>query len=113
MTSTPRFTVLAGGALLALLLQGCAPTLPVAVKPVGCDVSDATLALQCAAPQTVADGITYGDVLSIGREDRRALRECRAHLQLALGVLKECRGAIAAYGQEVDRVNQALGAQGR
>ena len=113
MTSTTRSLALAAGVALALLLQGCAPTLPVAVKPVGCEVSAATLALQCAAPQAVADGITYADVLSIGREDRKALRECRAHLQLALGVLKECRGAIAAYGQEVDRVNQALGAQGR
>lgn len=113
MNPGARFTALAAGGALALLLQACAPTLPVAVKPVGCDVSEATLALQCAAPQAVADGITFADVLGIGREDRLALRECRAHLQLALGVLKECRGAIAAYGQEVDRVNQALGAQGR
>ena len=113
MNPGARFTALAAGGALALLLQACAPTLPVAVKPVGCDVSEATLALQCAAPQAVADGITYADVLGIGREDRLALRECRAHLQLALGVLKECRGAIAAYGQEVDRVNQALGARGR
>lgn len=113
MNPGTRSIAWAGGVLLALLLQGCAPTLPVAVKPVGCDVSEATLALQCAAPQAVADGITFADVLGIGREDRKALRECRAHLQLALGVLQECRGAIAAYGQEVDRINSALGAQGR
>ena len=46
MNPSARFTALAAGVALALLLQACAPTLPVAVKPVGCDVSEATLALQ-------------------------------------------------------------------
>ncbi|MBL8352052.1 MAG: hypothetical protein JNL87_17285 [Burkholderiaceae bacterium] len=88
------------------LLQACS-TVPVAVKPVGCKVDDATLALRCEAPQPVADGITYGDVLSIGRLDRKALLQCQQHLLAALAMLGECRSTVEAYGKEIDKINQA------
>lgn len=113
MSRFPLTAACAAGLLLAVLLQGCASTLPVAVKPVGCKVADSTLALQCAAPQPVADGISFGDVIGIGRIDRKSLLACQAHLQLALSLLRECRQAVDAYDKEVDRINGALQAQRR
>ncbi len=101
------------GVLVCLLLQACAPTLPKAVKPVGCSVDDATLALACAAPQPVRDGMTYGDVLVIGRLDRVALLECQAYLKSTVKMLAECRRSIGEYSQALDAINDAVAKQGR
>lgn len=110
MSAGPARRRRAAGAAAALavlgLLQACS-SVPVAVKPVGCNVDDATLALRCDAPQAVADGITYGDVLSIGRLDRKALLQCQQHLKAALAMLGECRSTVEAYGKEIDKINQA------
>jgi hypothetical protein len=95
------------------LLQACAPTLPKAVKPVGCLVDEATLALACAAPQPVSDGITYGDVLAIGRLDRVALLECQAKLKSTVKMLAECRRSIDEYSRALDSINSAIASQGR
>ena len=113
MIGAPRFAMLPAAALVCLLLQACAPTLPKAVKPVGCSVDDATLALACAAPQTVRDGITYGDVLAIGRLDRVALLECQAFLKSTVKMLAECRRSIGEYSQALDGINDAIAKQGR
>ena len=113
MNRSFRRTSLACAVILIGLLQACAPTLPLAIKPVGCTVADNTLALKCAAPQVVANGISFSDVINIGREDRKALRECQVHLQLALNLLKECRTAVQDYSTLVDSVNDRLRSQGR
>jgi hypothetical protein len=113
MSRAPRFAMAATAVLACLLLQACAPTLPKAVKPVGCSVDDATLALACAAPQTVRDGITYSDVLAIGRLDRLALLECQASLKSTVKILVECRRSINEYSQALDSLNNAIAGQGR
>jgi hypothetical protein len=113
MSGTPRFVKLAAALLAGLLLQACAPTLPRAVKPVGCSVDDATLALACAAPQPVRDGITYGDVLGLARLDRLALLECQAYLKSTVKMLAECRRSIDEYSQTLDRLNDTIAKPGR
>ena len=113
MSRVLRWAALAGAVMLAGVLQACAPTLPLAIKPVGCTVSDNTLALQCAAPQRVANGSSFADVIDIGRADRKSLRECQVHLQLALNLLKECRTAVQDYSHLVDGVNDRMRSQGR
>ena len=113
MNRSIRWAALAGAVMLTGVLQACAPTLPLAIKPVGCTVADNTLALRCAAPQAVGSGISFSDVINIGREDRKALRECQVHLQLALNLLKECRTAVQDYSTLVDGVNERLRSQGR
>lgn len=92
------------------LLQACG-TLPVAAKPVGCNVDDTMLALACEAPRPVADGITYGDVIAIGRQDRKALLDCQTHLKSLQAMLADCRGTMEAYGREIDRINAEMKAQ--
>lgn len=113
MSHRPRSAWLLAAALSALLLQACATTLPKAVKPVGCSVDETTLALACAAPQPVREGMTYGDVLGIGRLDRVALLECQAYLKSTIKMLAECRRSIAEYSQALDGINDAIAKQGR
>ena len=112
-TSGCRRPALLMAAALTLLLQACAPTLPKAVKPVGCSVDDATLALACPAPQPVRDGMTYGDVLVMARLDRGALLECQAYLKSTVKMLAECRRSIGEYSQALDSINDAIAKQGR
>jgi hypothetical protein len=105
-----RSLVAAGSMSGLLLLQACG-TLPVAAKPVGCNVDDDTLALVCDAPRPVADGITYGDVIALGRQDRKALLDCQTHLKAVQAMLAECRGTMEAYGREIDRINAEMKAR--
>ena len=107
-----RPAVLLATLLATALLQACAP-LPKVVKPVGCAVDDATLALACAAPQPVRDGMTYGDVLGIARLDRMALLECQAFLKSAVNMLAECRRSTDEYSRALDDINNAIDRQGR
>ena len=109
----PCFAAPMAAALACLLLQACAPTLPKAVKPVGCSVDDATLALACAAPQLVREGITYADVLAMARLDRGALLECQAKLKSTVKMLAECRRSIDEYSRALDSINNAIATQGR
>lgn len=113
MTGAPRLAALLSAMLALSLLQACAPTLPKAVKPVGCSVDDATLALACATPQPVRDGMTYGDVLVVARLDRVALLECQANLKSTVRMLAECRRSIGEYSQALDSINDAIAKQGR
>jgi hypothetical protein len=105
-----RALAAAAAAAGLLMLQACG-TLPVATKPVGCNVDDETLKLVCAAPRPVADGITYGDVLGIARQDRKALLDCQTHLKTALAMLADCRSTTDAYSREIDRINAEMKAQ--
>ena len=113
VTRPARAALLPAALLAAALLQACAPTLPKVVKPVGCAVDDATLALACAAPQPVRDGMTYGDVLGLARLDRVALLECQAYLKSAVKMLAECRRSTDDYSRALDDINQAIERQGR
>jgi hypothetical protein len=113
-----RGSLASAAACAALLLQGCAATLPVPIKPVDCKFDEAALALQCAAPRPLEPlpgdaAVTFGAVIDIGRDDRQALRECQKHLKLAQDMLRECRATMQAYGKEIDRIQGALEAQRR
>lgn len=110
MSAAQRQWALLGAVSGLLLLQACG-TLPVATKPVGCNVDDDTLALICDAPRPVADGINYGDVIAIGRQDRKALLDCQTHLKTVIGMLSECRKTMDAYSGEIDRINAEMKAQ--
>ena len=69
MNRSLRWAALAGATLLTGLLQACAPTLPLAIKPVGCTVADNTLALQCAA-QIAAHPVGLSNLLVNGLQKR-------------------------------------------
>lgn len=110
MSAAQRKLAVAAAVSGLLLLQACG-TLPVAVKPVKCDVDVKTLGLVCEAPRPVADGITYGDVIAIGRQDRKALLDCQTHLTMVVGVLSKCIQTMDAYNIEIDRINAEMKAQ--
>ena len=94
-----------------LALSACAPTVPVVVQPIDCPVSAELLASRCAAPQTLANGATYGSVLLAHQLDRKALRDCAAHDQLLADVILRCQATIRDYKQRLAEINQAIAAK--
>ena len=104
-------TRLAAGLLLLALLGACAPTVPVVVKPIDCPVSAEVLARRCAAPQAIADGISYGEVLQSYQLDRKSLRDCSAHDQLLAEMILACQATIKAYNDSLVDINRAISAK--
>ena len=103
-----NLTLTAPAAVLALLLAGCAPTLPVVVAPVKCPDADAVLTQRCSAPQTVPDGSTFGAVLELHQADRKALRDCAdRHAALVQSALN-CRQAVKDYNDALVEVNRRI-----
>ncbi len=94
--------------LLAGLLVGCAPTLPVVVQPVDCPLPTEALARRCDEPRVVADGISYADLIAIGIDDRNALRACARHDRYLTGVLQACQQAIKDYNDKLVEINQQI-----
>ncbi len=107
----PAGLVLSMALALALVpaFTGCASPVPVAIKPIDCPVPAPLLAQHCDAPRAAPDGISYGDLLAIGLDDRKALRACAAHDQLLANMILECQRAIKDYnlqlGEIVNRLN--------
>ncbi len=95
-------------ALLAALLAGCAPTLPVVVAPVQCPSPDTVLTQRCSAPQAVPDGATFGAVLELHQADRKALRDyADRHAALVQAALN-CQKAVQDYNASLDEVNRRI-----
>lgn len=102
----PLITVSAG--LLALLLAGCAPTVPVVVAPVQCPAPEAVLTQRCSAPQTVPDGSTYGAVLTLHQADRKALRDCADRHAALVQAALNCQKAVQDYNASLTEVNRRI-----
>ncbi len=94
--------------MMAIALAGCAPTLPVVVKPVDCPVPAELLAQRCDEPRSVPPGISYAEVIAIGIDDRKALRACAAHDKLLANMILECQRAIKDYNQRLEQINQQI-----
>ena len=102
------FATTAPAAVLALLLTGCAPTLPVVVAPVTCPAADAVLTQRCSAPQTVPDGSTFGAVLELHQADRKALRDCADRHAALVQAALNCQKAVQDYNASLDEVNRRI-----
>lgn len=89
-------------------LAGCAPTLPVVVQPISCDISAEVLARRCAAPQLIPDGVSYGQVLQSYQTDRKSLRDCAAHDQLLADMIVACQGTIRQYNEKLVEINRTI-----
>jgi hypothetical protein len=101
----------AAAPLLLGLLTGCAPTLPVIVKPVDCPVPAEALTRRCDDPRALpAPGavVSYADLIGIGIDDRNALRRCAADYQYLAGVVAECQKAIKDYNDKLVEINQKI-----
>lgn len=93
---------------LAALLGACAPTLPVVVKPVACELPADRLAATCDAPRALPDGLTYADLISVGIDDRKALRACGAQQQALVAMIRACQGTIKSYNDQLVEINQKI-----
>ena len=97
--------------LLCASLAACAPTLPVVVKPVDCNLPADQLAYRCDPPRVLPDSLTYADLIDIGIDDRKALRACGGHDQLLVTMILACQAAIKAYNDQLVEINQKLSAK--
>ena len=96
------------GLLVVTALVGCAPTLPVIVKPVDCPLPPEALTLRCDEPRVVADGLSYADLIAIAIDDRIALRACGRHDRYLAGVIQACQQAIKDYNDKLVEINQKI-----
>ncbi|OGB08414.1 MAG: hypothetical protein A3E25_12520 [Burkholderiales bacterium RIFCSPHIGHO2_12_FULL_69_20] len=104
-----RRAALSAGWLAGLhTLAGCAPTLPVVVAPINCPVSAEQLARRCQAPQAIANGATYGEVLQLHQLDRKALRDCAAHDRLLAEMIVQCQRTILDYNDRLVEINRRI-----
>ncbi len=99
--AVPAAVLVAAGAL-----SGCAPTLPLLVEPLSCPIDAAVLARRCDAPQPIASGITYGELLLLHQRDRQALRDCAAHDAALAGMVQACQRAIEQYNAGLAELNR-------
>ena len=97
--------------VLAASLGACAPTLPVVVKPVDCPVPADLLDSSCELPRLLLDSLTYGDLIAIGIDDRKALRACAAHDRLLADMILACQRSIKAYNDQLVEINQKISAK--
>ena len=104
-------TALAAAAAALAILAGCAPTLPVVVKPIDCPVPADLLAQRCDDPRPVADGISFADVIAIGIDDRKALRACAAHDRLMADMVLACQRTLKDYNDKLVEINQKMSAK--
>lgn len=98
----------AAGVVGLALLAGCAPTLPVVVTPINCPVSAELLAQRCQAPQAIANGATFGEVLQLHQLDRKALRDCAARDQLLAEMIVQCQRTIQDYNDRLVEINRRI-----
>jgi hypothetical protein len=104
----PARAIAAPAALLALLLAGCAPTLPVVVAPVACPDPGTVLTQRCSAPQAIPDSATYGAVLELHQADRKALRDCADRHAALVQAAMNCQKAVQDYNASLVEVNRRI-----
>lgn len=94
--------------LIIVVLVGCTRTVPVVVGPVDCPVTAEILAKRCEAPQPLAAGATFGDVLRVSELDRKALRDCAAHDRLLTDIIAKCRQVLKEYNDKLEEINRKM-----
>ncbi|MEF9995884.1 MAG: hypothetical protein RR784_04800 [Burkholderiaceae bacterium] len=86
--------------VLVVGVSACATNVPVVTEVLKCEPAE-DIARRCELPKQVQEGITYGDLIKLMQEDRRALGVCaNRHDALAK--------AIAACNQQIESHNQRL-----
>ena len=104
-----RGAALAAAGVVGLALPaGCAPTPPGGVTPINCPVSAELLAQRCQAPQAIANGATFGEVLQLHQLDRKALRDCAAHDQLLAEMIVQCQRPLQAYNDRLVEIHRRI-----
>ena len=99
------------GLITLLQLSGCGATVRLIPEPLACNVADSVLDQRCAAPSTLADGASYGDLLKAGIDDRAALRSCARHDRLLADTLRECKLATERYKATIQQINATTAAK--
>ena len=95
------------GPAVAALLAGCGTTVKVLPESLDCPVLPERLATACAAPQPLADGASFEQLIRAGIQDRQALQVCEKRRADLADTLRICNKAVADHLVRLREINQA------
>lgn len=96
---------------LGIGLAGCGTTVKLLPENLNCPVPDARLAAACAAPQTLADGASFQQLIGASIADRQALQQCELRRRELAAAIQTCNQAVIDYMAEVRKINAAAAAK--
>jgi len=97
---------LAWPALLALL-TGCGTSVKLLPESLDCPVLPERLATACAAPQVLADGASFEQLIRASIQDRQALQVCEKRRADLAESVRICNQAVADHLAKLRDLNQA------
>jgi len=104
MTRTHRLFLLP--AVLALL-GGCGTTVKLLPESLDCPVLPERLDTACAAPQVLADGASFEQLIRASIQDRQALQVCEKRRADLAASVRICNKAVAEHLTKLRELNQA------
>lgn len=81
-------------------LGGCTHYVPMVLPTLKCPIPP-SLAQSCAKPQTLADGLSFADLVRGYQIDRQALQACAVQHE-------DLRAAVEACNAQIDQYNASL-----
>ena len=93
--------------VLAALLTGCGTTVKVVPESLDCPVLPERLATACPAPQTLADGASFEQLIRASIQDRQALQVCEKRRADLAETLRICNKAVADHLVRLRELNQS------
>ncbi len=93
-------------ALLALL-TGCGTSVKLLPESLDCPVLPERLATACAAPQALADGASFEQLIRASIQDRQALQVCEKRRADLAESVRICNKAVADHLARLRDLNQA------
>jgi len=101
-TSMRRFPI----CLLSIAFSGCTTLVPVVKAAPKCDTSRLSeMLVLCGDPVAIDQGITFGGMIDVARQDRESLRACAFRHKSLADAIAACNDSIDRYNAEIGDIN--------
>lgn len=105
--SGARWALLPVLPLLLAMLAGCGTTVKMLPESLDCPVLPERLDTACAAPQALADGASFEQLIRASILDRQALQVCEKRRADLAASVRLCNKAVAEHLATLRALNQA------
>jgi hypothetical protein len=90
--------------LLPIAACACTTAVPVVEESLKCDMPADMLAA-CAEPAAIKEGVTYGELIDVSRQDRASLASCSLRQKALADAAVTCTHSIDVYNEKVREIN--------